>query len=121
MINSFWVLKKIAPAHKMSKELAEVPQEALKTLASHLLPTNPTYESYLSFHIRPPTAQVGICYECSCPSFLHYHVCKHVLAYALHTKEAKMPLTFNPEAVGKRKAPAGARPAKRSHCLLVDA
>ena len=62
----------------------------------------------------------GICYTCSCPSFLHYYCCKHVIAFGLFKKEIDLPRNMDASHVGKRKAPAGARPAKRSHCLLVD-
>ena len=64
--------------------------------------------------------EAGICYKCTCPSFLHYHVCKHVIAYALHKKEINLPLHFNMGVVGKRKAPAGARSTKRSGALTID-
>ena len=69
---------------------------------------------------RDALAAVGIPYLCTCPRFMHYHVCKHSIAYGLHTKMCKVPLRFDETNVGKRKAPAGASLTKRSRCLQVD-
>ena len=63
---------------------------------------------------------MGITYLCSCPRFQPYHVCKHCIAFGLHTKMFKVPLRFDESNVGKRKAPAGASLTKRSRCLQVD-
>ena len=72
-------------------------------------------------HIQKKTlAEAGILYVCDCPSFAHYHVCKHCLAFALFKKETTVPLRFSTDTVGKRKAPAGASLSKRTRCLVID-
>ena len=58
-----------------------------------------------SFHLIKPLPsnypnigqlkEVGIHYTCSCPRFNHYHVCKHVLAIALHFKQITVPTRFS--------------------------
>ena len=63
---------------------------------------------------------VGVVHTCSCPQFLHYHVCKHQLAWALHTKECKIPAKYDMRTCGKRKATAGASLSKRGRCLQID-
>ena len=62
----------------------------------------------------------GICFTCNCPRFNHYHYCKHSLAIGIHFGLTKVPLCFNANPVGKRKAPAGASLTKRSRALCVD-
>ena len=62
----------------------------------------------------------GIAYTCTCPRFQHYHFCKHSLAAGIHFRVTTVPLRFNANHVGKRKAPAGASLTKRSRCLEVD-
>ena len=69
---------------------------------------------------REVLAEIGIKYTCTCPAFLHYHVCKHCLAYSLHKKEITVPKRFSLQTAGKRKAPAGASLSKRSKALIVD-
>ena len=64
--------------------------------------------------------EVGIHYTCTCPRFNHYHVCKHVLAVALHFKQTTVPTRFSCQYVGKRKAPAGASCSRRSRALEID-
>jgi len=64
--------------------------------------------------------EVGIAYTCTCEPFLHYHVCKHCLAFGLSEGDVELPMRFSTAHVGKRKAPAGARSNKRSHCLSID-
>lgn len=62
----------------------------------------------------------GIFYTCTCPEFLHYHSCKHVIALALHKGHMCVPVKYSTKAAGKRKAPAGASLRKRGNCLEVD-
>jgi hypothetical protein len=64
--------------------------------------------------------EVGICFECSCPQFAHYNICKHVLSVGLWKGKATVPTRFSTVTVGKRKAPAGARLNKRSKCMVID-
>ena len=64
--------------------------------------------------------ETGIVYSCTCPTFMHYHVCKHVLCAGLHNSLVTVPARFNAEHVGKRKAPAGAKISKRAHCLQCE-
>ena len=67
-----------------------------------------------------PLAKVGIVNKCNCPQFLHYHWCKHAIGYALYDEEVAVPTRFSTLTVGKRKAPEGAKPSKRTHCLAID-
>ena len=60
--------------------------------------------------------EAGIVYSCTCPTFMHYHVCKHVLAYGMHCKNVKVPTKFSTKPMGKRKAPAGKRNAPAVEC-----
>ena len=62
----------------------------------------------------------GIAFTCNCPRFNHYHYCKHALAAGVHFGQVQVPLQFNTEPVGKRKAPAGASLTKRSRALSID-
>ena len=64
--------------------------------------------------------EVGIAYECNCPQFNHYHVCKHSLCVGLWQSKVEVPLRFSTETVAKRKAPAGASLSKRSRCMVID-
>ena len=59
-------------------------------------------------------------YTCSCPEFLKKGACKHVLGFALHKKQIKVPTRFSTAVCGKRKATAGASLSKRGHCLEID-
>ena len=63
---------------------------------------------------------VGIFFECNCPQFNHYYVCKHCLAMGLTKGLAKVPDRFTMVTVAKRKAPAGASLSKRSKCMVID-
>jgi len=54
------------------------------------------------------------------PSFNHYHVCKHSLALGIFKDKVKVPVRFNCEPCGKRKAPAGASLRKRARALEID-
>jgi hypothetical protein len=65
-------------------------------------------------------AENGIKFTCTCPRFMHYHVCKHSLAWGIKFADVKVPLRFSTVHVGKRKAPAGASLSKRSKCLVID-
>lgn len=65
-------------------------------------------------------AAEGILYTCNCPQFMHYHHCKHVIGYALYESDLQVPTHYSTLTVGKRKAPEGAKPTKRGHCLLID-
>lgn len=65
-------------------------------------------------------ASAGIMYKCNCPQFMHYYNCKHAVGYALYTNGVHAPTVFSTKTVGKRKAPAGAKLGKRSHCLAID-
>ena len=65
-------------------------------------------------------ASAGIMYKCNCPQFMHYYNCKHAVGYALYTNGVHAPTVFSTKTVGKRKAPAGAKSGKRSHCLAID-
>lgn len=65
--------------------------------------------------------EAGICYECTCPQFQHYYYCKHCLVAGMANDGVTVPLRMNTTAVGKHKAPAGAKLRKRKHCLQVDA
>ena len=49
-----------------------------------------------------------------------YHVCKHSLALGIFKDKVKVPVRFNCEPCGKRKAPAGASLRKRARALEID-
>lgn len=76
--------------------------------------------------IKPnhPTAYAlayeGIGYTCTCPRFLHYHVCKHSLGAAMFFDKKAPPVHYSKVIVGKRGAPAGAKLQTRGHCLAID-
>ena len=66
-------------------------------------------------------AYEGVTYTCTCPQFLHYHVCKHVVGAGLfYDPNFKVPTVFSKVTVGKRAAPAGAKLLTRGHCLEID-
>ena len=65
-------------------------------------------------------ASAGIIYTCTCPQFMHYHVCKHVIGFAMYQDNLAVPTEFSKMTVGKRSAPAGAKLMKRGHCLAID-
>ena len=85
------------------------------------------YSFYVLEPIDPATQRhynalksVGIAYKCNCPQFMHYYNCKHAVGWALYNNVVQTPNVFSTQAVGKRKAPAGAKPGKRSQCLVID-
>lgn len=61
-------------------------------------------------------------YACTCPYFLHYALCKHVLSVALHEDEEGTRARFKPEwqvtRIGVR--PRAGRPRKLSRALVMD-
>ena len=69
---------------------------------------------------RSALLEAGTAYTCTCPKFLHYHSCKHTIAFGLHNKCVKVPLRYDTTTVGKRKAPAGASLTKRGRCMAID-
>ena len=69
---------------------------------------------------RGALLEAGTAYTCTCPKFLHYHSCKHTVAFGLHNKCVKVPLRYDTTTVGKRKAPAGASLTKRGRCMAID-
>ena len=65
-------------------------------------------------------AKSGIIYKCNCPQFMHYHVCKHAIGFALEQAKTTVPATFSNAIVGKRAASPGAKLTKRAKCLAVQ-
>lgn len=64
-------------------------------------------------------AKSGIIFKCNCPQYMHYHVCKHAIGYALEIDSVTVPGVFTTATVGKRSAPSGAKLSKRAKCLEV--
>ena len=64
-------------------------------------------------------ANAGIVYKCNCPDFMHYHVCKHAIGYAIEQSKTTVPTSFSTATVGKRGASPGAKLAKRGKCLAI--
>ena len=61
-------------------------------------------------------------YACTCPSFLHYALCKHVLAVAMYRDEKATRALFNPDwevtQIGVRAGPG--RPKKNPKGLVKN-
>ena len=69
------------------------------------------------------TASGHLYYACTCPEYLHYGLCKHVIAASLHENDEGTRALFKPEwTVTKmfvRSKPG--RPRKNSRALVIDA
>lgn len=65
-------------------------------------------------------AREGVGYTCTCPQYMHYHVCKHSLGAAMFLDKKTPPVQCSRVPVGKRSAPAGATLQARGHCLAID-
>lgn len=82
MVFSFFTIKKVPASHpKVCHRAPRTHRIRARTRAHALAPA-----VYMQAELL---LQAGIAYTCSCPRFMHYYYCKHIIAFGLEQKKAR--------------------------------